>query len=386
MTIEQHSHENEAMGLEIPLGAGICKITKSIVQGSKICVVDDVNENVKLLRTMLKAEGYKTCVAHSAEKAWEVIEKNIDSDNTLHLILLDIMMEEMDSGFKLCQKIKADPRTSKIPVIFLSEKNEVEDIVRGLDLGAEDFVTKPFQEKEVLARVAINLKNYHHELMLYKLMGLLKNSNFDTIERLNRAAEYKDNETGNHVKRMSYASKLLAQKIGMSEEVSGNLFFAAGLHDIGKIGIPDYVLLKPGKLNPEEWEIMKTHTIIGHNILEGNKSPILEMGRIIALTHQEKYDGSGYPEGLNGNEIPLIGRVVAVCDVFDALTSERPYKKAWTVAAATEYLLSQRGKHFDAGLVDKFMAILPEVVKNNEEMADIFEQRGDELSRLKLFN
>jgi putative two-component system response regulator len=335
---------------------------------------------------MLKAEGYKTCVAHSAEKAWEVREKNIDSDNTLHLILLDIMMEEMDSGFKLCQKIKADPRTSKIPVIFLSAKNEVEDIVRGLDLGAEDFVTKPFQEKEVLARVAINLKNYHHELMLYKLMGLLKNSNFDTIERLNRAAEYKDNETGNHVKRMSYASKLLAQKIGMSEEVSGNLFFAAGLHDIGKIGIPDYVLLKPGKLNPEEWEIMKTHTIIGHNILEGNKSPILEMGRIIALTHQEKYDGSGYPEGLNGNEIPLIGRVVAVCDVFDALTSERPYKKAWTVAAATEYLLSQRGKHFDAGLVDKFMAILPEVVKNNEEMADIFEQRGDELSRLKLFN
>lgn len=348
----------------------IAQITKKIIAGSKVCVVDDVSENVKLLRTMLKDNGYKVCVAQSGEKALEVIDKNIGSEEGLHLILLDIMMEEMDTGFKVCEMLKSQPHTHRTPVIFLSAKNEAGDIVRGLELGADDFITKPFKEIEVMARVERNLAHYHQELMLYKLMGLLKKSNFDTLERLNRAAEFKDNETGNHVKRMAYSSKLLGQEIGMSDHEAEILFFSSGMHDIGKIGIPDRILLKPGKLDLEEWEIMKTHCMIGNHILENNKSPILEMGRIIALTHQERYDGSGYPKGLKGKEIPVVGRISAICDVFDALTSVRPYKQAWSVEKSVEYLIDQKGKQFDPDMVDHFIEIIPQVVENNKKFAD----------------
>lgn len=338
-------------------------LSKKLIAGSKICIVDDVAENVKLLRAILKERGYKTCVAQSGAQALEVIRENNKVEGGLHLILLDIMMEEMDSGFKLCKELKKDPKTANLPIIFMSARNETSDIVYGLELGAEDYITKPFQDMEVMARVERNLANYHHKLMLFRLFGWLKNANYDTVERLNRAAEYKDNETGNHVKRMSESSRILGLKYGYSPEEAEILYHAAGMHDIGKIGIPDRVLLKPGKLDKEEWKIMKAHTFIGGYILENSKSPILNLGATIATTHHEKFDGSGYPNGLEGDEIDLAGRIVAICDVFDALTSVRPYKEAWPVELAVEYIVDQKGRHFDPDLVDMFVEILPDILE-----------------------
>ena len=341
-------------------------LEKAIISKSKICIVDDVVENIVILRKMLAENGHETCVAQSAKKALEVIKSNAKTQEGLHLILLDIMMEEMDSGYKLCRALKADPETSQIPIIFLSARTEVEDIVHGLNIGGNDYISKPFNKDEVMARVETNLSNYHYKLMLFRLMGVMKTANIDTIERLNRAASYKDNETGNHVKRMSFSSKLIARKCGLSEGECEVIFYAAGMHDLGKIGIPDRILLKPGKLIGEEWETMKTHSVIGGNILEKGNSDVINMGYVIAMTHHEKYDGSGYPKGLKGEEIPLVGRIVSVADVFDALISDRPYKKCWPVSEALDYMISQKGKHFDPKIIDLFLEILPEINEANK--------------------
>jgi putative two-component system response regulator len=347
-------------------------LAKAIISESKICIVDDVMDNIKILRKMLSENGHKTCVAQTEKKALEVIKLNAKSQEGLHLILLDVMMEEADSGYKLCRALKADPETSQIPIIFLSARAEVEDIVHGLNIGGNDYIRKPFNRDEVLARVERNLSDYHYKLMLFKLMGILKTANIDTIQRLNCAAQYKDNETGNHVKRMSLSSQLIAKKCGLSAGECEVIFYAAGLHDIGKIGIPDRILLKPGKLTDEEWKIMKTHTTIGGVILENGNSDVINMGHVIAMTHQEKYDGSGYPKGLMGKEIPLVGRIVSVADVFDALTSDRPYKKCWSVSKALDYIISQKGKHFDPKIVDEFLKILPEINEANKCFKDTF--------------
>jgi putative two-component system response regulator len=198
----------------------------------------------------------------------------------------------------------------------------------------------------------------------------LEETRMEIIRRLGRAAEYRDNETGLHIIRMSKFSQILGQATGMSDQDSGMLLNASPMHDIGKIGIPDSILLKPGKLDADEWEIMKTHSSIGAKILSGHPSELMQMAREIALTHHEKWDGSGYPGGLSGEEIPLSGRIVALADVFDALTSERPYKKAWAVDDAVSFIKENSGKHFDPTLVELFIDRLDEIIEVRDKYAE----------------
>jgi putative two-component system response regulator len=290
-------------------------------------------------------------------------------------VLLDVMMPGMD-GYAVCERIKKDPRSSHIPVIFCTAMTDEVDEVKGFTLGAVDYITKPVRPAVVLARVKTqlslsdqnrafrqNIKVIHADLLESRLNALLM---------LGRAAEFKDNETGLHVIRMSHYAQLLARASGWNEEECDTLLNAAPMHDIGKIGTPDHILLKPARLTDEEMAIMRQHSEAGARIIgeHGGGSKLFEMARIIALTHHEKWDGSGYPAGLSGEDIPISGRIVAVADVFDALTSRRPYKEAWPVEKAVDNLEEQAGKHFDPRLIDLFLERLPQV-------RDVMQKWGD---------
>ncbi|MCK4710084.1 MAG: HD domain-containing protein, partial [Gammaproteobacteria bacterium] len=276
-------------------------------------------------------------------------------------------------GFELIEKLISLDDNFLPPILVLTAQQAQEYRQRGLDLGARDFITKPFVVNELLARVKNQLEmrqaqallrdqNQHlEEMVRERTIELqiahqqLHESRLQVVRRLGRAAEYRDNETGLHIIRMSYISVILGRAAGMSEEDLDLLLNASPMHDIGKIGVPDSILLKPGKFEPEEWEIMKTHAQIGADILSGDDSPMMSMAREIALAHHEKWDGSGYPGGIKGEGIPLVGRVAALADVFDALTSERPYKKAWAVNDAVEFIKENSGSHFDPDLVKCFL-------------------------------
>lgn len=321
----------------------------------RILVVDDQPDNLHVMKQILMAQ-YQLLFAKDGERALSLAaEQNPD------LILLDVMMPGMD-GFETCIRLKREKDTCHIPVIFVTAMSDIEDETYGFELGAVDYIAKPVSAAIVRARVKTHLSlvsvNEIHETRL------------EIIRRLGRAAEYKDNETGLHVIRMSNYSMLLGKACGMSDDEAELLLHAAPMHDVGKIGIPDSILLKPGKLTAEEWEIMRRHPAIGAEIIGEHKSQLLEWARIIALTHHEKWDGSGYPSGLSGKEIPLIGRIVAVADVFDALTTERPYKKAWPVQEALNYLEAQSGMHFDPELVRLFFSILPDILEIKEKWGE----------------
>jgi putative two-component system response regulator len=232
--------------------------------------------------------------------------------------------------------------------------SEMEDECKGFELGGVDYIIKPISPEIVRARVKTHLTLVS--------ANELKETRMHIIQRLGRAAEYKDNETGFHVLRMSHYSKLIAMAAGLDESSQETLLNAAPMHDIGKIGTPDYILLKPIKLDDDEWEIMKKHANVGADIIGEHDSALLKMARSIALTHHEKWDGSGYPQGLKGEEIPLAGRIVAIADVFDALTSARPYKKAWPVEEAVAYINSAAGSHFDPELIECFNNVLPDIL------------------------
>ncbi|MBT6514823.1 MAG: HD domain-containing protein, partial [Crocinitomicaceae bacterium] len=270
--------------------------------------------------------------------------------------------------------LKQNDKTKDIPIIFITAKKETEDIVQGFKAGGVDYVPKPFQQEEICSRVRTHLElrelQKNLEQKVIERTKQLNDSRLEIVSRLGKAAEYKDNETGMHVVRMSQFSELLARELGKDEKYCELILNASPMHDIGKIGIPDRVLLKPGKLDHDEWEIMKSHTTMGEAILEGGESELMVMSRTIAITHQEKWDGSGYPKGLKGEEIPLEGRIVAIADVFDALTSIRPYKKAWTVEDAANLIEGESGKHFDPQLIPLFLKILPEIVKVKDQFSD----------------
>ncbi|MBF0417896.1 MAG: response regulator, partial [Magnetococcales bacterium] len=309
------------------------------------------------------------------------------------LILLDVMMPDMD-GYEVCRRLKQDPRTRKIPLIFVTAKQETEDETYGLELGAVDYITKPFSPAVVLARVRTHLQlaRARQELAranevleervrqrteeLHNKNLELEETRLEIIRRLGRAAEYKDNETGLHVIRMSHYSRLLALAAGLDEKRVETLFQAAPMHDIGKIGIPDLILLKPARLSSDEWNVMRSHPDIGAGIIGRQSSPLLETARIVAQTHHEKWDGSGYPRGLSGEEIPIEGRIVAIADVFDALTTRRPYKEAWPIAKAVELLTEGAGSHFDPRLVPLFITILPKVLEVRESWKEHEEDDG----------
>jgi putative two-component system response regulator len=247
-------------------------------------------------------------------------------------------------------------------VIFVTALSDTADEARGFAVGGVDYIAKPVSGPIVRARVATHLSLVR--------IDELKKSRLEIVQRLGLAAEYKDNETGLHVIRMSHYSHIIACAMGFDETAAENLLHAAPMHDIGKIGIPDCILQKPGKLTAEEWGIMREHPAIGARIIGVHTSGLLHMAHDIALTHHERWDGSGYPRGLAGEDIPIVGRIVAVADVFDALTTERPYKKAWPLNEALAYIKEQRNKHFDPQLVDIFLEQLPAILQVKERWAE----------------
>ncbi|KZY59329.1 MAG: two-component system response regulator [Pseudoalteromonas sp.] len=319
-----------------------------ISERARILVVDDEPANLKVIREVL-ANDYRLSFAKSGELALQLIENEPPK-----LILLDIMMPDM-SGFEVCKVLKANPKTAHIPVIFVTALSHEQDESEGFALGAVDYITKPISPAIVRARV----KN-HLSLVQAEQLQL---AHIDLIQRLGRAAEYKDTDTGEHIARMSRYSKVLALAYGMSEYEAEQLKQAAPMHDVGKIGIPDSVLLKPGRLNETEYEHMKQHALIGAKILENSTSPLLQLAHKLALEHHEKWDGTGYPYGLKGEEISIEGRIVTIADVFDALTSKRPYKKAWSVEEALDLLKDEAGKHFDPQLVDLFIGQIDSILE-----------------------
>ncbi|MCL6270639.1 two-component system response regulator [Sansalvadorimonas sp. 2012CJ34-2] len=326
-----------------------------------VLVVDDTAENIAVLREILLPD-YKVKAALNGTKALKIAQSNPQPD----LILLDIMMPDMD-GYEVCRRLKADPKTQDIPVIFISAMGSDEDEEKGLDLGAVDYLIKPVRPGIVRARVRTHLALHNQTRHLGQLVNEkteeLKQSRKQVIDCLGRAAEFKDNETGMHVIRMSHYVGLIARAIGEPESWVDLLMEAAPMHDVGKIGIPDAVLLKPGKLDDDKWETMKKHPEFGCQILGQHDSGLMHMAYEIAKTHHEKWDGSGYPGGLKGEDIPLSSRIVAVADVFDALTTERPYKRAWSVDEAIDWIEQQSGTHFEPRLVQAFRRVLPEALE-----------------------
>jgi putative two-component system response regulator len=267
------------------------------------------------------------------------------------------------------------------PIVILTAQYSKEYLLRALAAGARDFIGKPFDRNELLMRVRNLLDAYRAHLLVHNQKKVLENmvrartdelhrSRLQVVQRLGMAAEYRDEETGNHILRMSHTCALLARAIGWSEAECDLILNASPMHDIGKIGIPDAILLKPGKFEPHEWEIMKTHAVIGGKLLDGDDSTLMHMAREIALTHHEKWDGSGYPNGLAGEAIPQAGRIAALADVFDALTSVRPYKKAWTVDAAVAFIRENSGRNFDPALVAAFLQELPGIERIRERFAE----------------
>lgn len=340
-----------------------------------ILVVDDTPENIDILNEILGGT-YNIKVAGNGETGLKIAS----SKNPPDLILLDVMMPGID-GYEVCRRLKANESTKKIPVIFVTTKGEVEDETTGFQLGGADYITKPVSPPIVRERVKTHLALYDQNrvleekvqertIQLKQALDGLKRASLDTIYRLSRAAEYRDEDTGTHILRMSNFSAAIARKMGLSEEVVESLLYAAPMHDIGKIGIPDRILLKPGKLDPDEWDIMKRHSRYGSSILEGSNQGFIKLGETIASTHHEKWDGSGYPSGLKGKEIPIEGRVVALGDVFDALTSKRCYKPPLPLEDAYKIIKDGKGSVFDPEVVDAFFAVEDEILHIKEKYKD----------------
>lgn len=333
-----------------------------------ILVADDVPENIELLSSILEAD-YNIKVATHGEKVVEIVY----SDTPPDLVLLDVMMPRLN-GHEVCSRIKANGDRNRIPIIFVTTMTSVEDEKLGFDLGAVDYITKPISPPIVLARVRTHLALYDQsrelERMVRQRTSELAHSRHQIIRKLGRAAEFKDNETGNHVVRMGHYSMILAAQIKLSKETQELLGLTAPMHDVGKIGIPDHILRKPATLTTEEMDLMKKHPLFGAEILGPDDDVLMQTAREIALSHHERWDGTGYPYGLKGEAIPLVGRIVAVADVFDALISARPYKRAFSIEETMEYMTSQAGRHFEPRLIDALVASLPEIMKIHAMYAD----------------
>lgn len=320
-----------------------------------ILLVDDEPTNLRVLRTVLN-DLYRLLFAKNGQEALQLA-----AEHQPDLVLLDVMMPGM-TGFEVCTALKANNQTQHIPVIFVTALRDEIDETQGFDVGAVDYITKPISPAVVRARVKTHLSLVQaHEL---------KKTRLQVIQRLGRAAEYRDNETGLHILRMSHFSQVIALAYGLSPKRAEDLLHAAPMHDIGKIGIRDDILLKPGKLTDEEFKEMQRHPLIGAEILGDADSQLLKLAQQVALYHHEKWDGTGYPHGLRGEAIPLEARIVALCDVFDALTSTRPYKSAWSIEDTMAHLQAQKGRHFDPQLVDLLEQELPKILEIRARWAE----------------
>ena len=346
------------------------------VKQSPIFVVDDEPVNLKLIERVLGTEGYQS--VHSIRNPQEVTRQF--RHLRPHLILLDINMPEMN-GFDVLEALKQEAGDSLPPVIFLTAELAASNRTKAFESGVLDFISKPFNRQELLARVRnlLQLELAHQaltgqkntlEILVQQRTEALRNSQLQVVQVLGKAAEFRDNETGAHILRMSHMSAHLAKMLGHDDEFVNLMLNASPMHDIGKIGIPDHILLKPGKFAPAEWEVMKTHAQLGYEILRNKDSAVLNLAAEIALHHHEKWDGSGYPGGLNGQEIPISCRIVAVSDTFDALLSARPYKKPWPLDEAMAHMFAESGRHFDPEVIRVFKNALPEIIRIRDTYKD----------------
>lgn len=347
-------------------------MTPDTLTHARIFIIDDEPANLKLLDKMLSSQGYQNRLLIQDPR--EVIPQYHEARPDL--ILLDINMPHLD-GYQVMDALKALEDPLLPPIVVLTAQHGRDYLLKALSAGARDFIGKPFDRTELLMRVRNLLDAQMAHRLLFDQKAILEDmvrqrtcqlneTRLQVIRRLGRAAEFRDNETGLHIIRMSKTSAVLAHSLGWNEADCDLMLNASPMHDIGKIGIPDHILLKPGRFEPPEWEIMKTHAEIGADLLAGDDSPLFSLAREIALGHHEKWDGSGYPKGLSGEAIPQSARIVAVADVFDALTSSRPYKKAWPIDKALALVRESAGNHFDPDVVVHFERCLPEVLAIRE--------------------
>ena len=338
------------------------------IENMKIISIDDNKTNLLIIESYAKTLSLQIDSFLEPKEAL-LVTTNVEYD----LVIVDYMMPEMN-GLEFIQEFRKN--NPEIPIIMLTAVGDDMQLqIKALEYGANDFLSKPINSPAFKARIINMLKLRKSQLLLKDKAMLLQEevdkaifrlieSEHETLQILGKTAEYKDPETNAHTQRVSHYCKLLAKAYGLDENLQDIIFYASPFHDIGKIGIPDRILLKPGKLDADEYEIMKRHSQIGYEILKGSKSKYLKAGGVIAYNHHEKYDGTGYPNGLKGQSIPIFGRITAIADVFDALTSNRPYKKAWSIDDALELLSSEKEKHFDPVLVDLF-------IKNKEQILEI---------------
>jgi putative two-component system response regulator len=331
---------------------------------ARILIVDDQPPNVRLLERLLQQAGYTDLHSTTESRQVSGLAMTLRPD----IILLDLHMPEMD-GFAVLENLRAIlPPDDYLPILVLTADVTVQTKQRALMLGANDFLTKPFDMIEVILRIRNLLATRLLHQQLQQQAQLLEvrvkerteelaAAQIEIVDRLAQAAEYRDDVTGQHIQRVGLAAANMARVLGMSEHEVELIQRAAPLHDVGKIGIPDSILLKPGKLTPDEFEEMKRHTTIGARLLAGSQHALLQCASEIALTHHERWDGSGYPQGLQEERIPLVGRIVSVADVFDALTAERPYKRAWTRTEAIDEIVCQSGRQFDPEVVCAFLRV-----------------------------
>ena len=342
----------------------------------QVLIIDDTEINLILFAALVKKlENCEPLTFAQAIDALVWVQEHVPD-----LVIVDYMMPDID-GLEFIRRLREIPGREWVPVVMITANDQKQLRYRALDMGANDFLTKPVDKVEFLARtrnmlvvsdarkqladraawLADEVRKATHEILERER---------ETVIRLCRAAEYRDPETGAHILRMAHFSRLIARELALPLADQELLLEAAPLHDIGKVGIADKILLKPGRLDSEEFEIMKQHAIFGYELLKGSSSRVLQAGANIARGHHEKFDGSGYPNGLQGGDIPIFSRIVAVADVFDALTSERPYKQAWTVEAAADFLREGSGKHFDPTCIDAFFKVWDEAMAVRERFQE----------------
>jgi putative two-component system response regulator len=345
-----------------------------MIKNSRILIVDDVIDNIRVAMTILKEDGYEFSFAHNGSEALRLISADTEA---FDLILLDIMMPGVN-GFEVCGKLKENANTADIPIIFLTAKIDVDAISRGFELGGIDYITKPFHANELLARVKTHLELSQakqllkqHNLYLKtkvtserkRLLSELEDSQKEMIFILTELVEATSDETGKHIKRIAESSALMVKyHPSLNEEDEEILYHASPMHDIGKITVPTEILNKPGRYTEEEFSIMKAHTTNAYNLLSRSGRKLIKVAAIIAHEHHEKWNGLGYPRGLEGSEIHIYGRIVALVDVFDALTHKRQYKEAWAIDDSIKYIIDHRETQFDPELVDIFETHLDEFI------------------------
>lgn len=345
-----------------------------------IYIVDDVPTNIELVENVLKTDN--DTIIKKALNGKEFLD-SVEKEGFPDLLILDLMMPVL-TGFDVLKRLKEAREKSYFPIIVLSGLADRQSIKDALFLGADDYIIKPFFVDELKKRVYNMLKIKERDEMYNKLSSLdaviesnllaklqmIEHTQLEIIMRLGKASEFRDDETGRHIERISDYVKLIAEDLCMSKEQVTMMRYASPMHDVGKIGIPDGILLKPDILTDDEFKIIKLHTVIGGKILGGTSLPLLELAREIAVSHHERWDGRGYPLGLRGNEIPLPGRIVAIADVFDALTSDRVYKSAWSIEQAFDYIKEQKGKQFAPEVVDSFFRVSDAIIHIKKTKAD----------------